>query len=235
MDNETDRPHSAAGPSGTARAPRRTRRVRAAILTTALLTAGAALTACGGGGGSSSTDGGQKSDSGIASLATPSSDGGKPGAPSSARSSTAAVDAKRPQLRLDSSKEEINRFWDTYWACLQAHGVPMNTKRVDHPGGQAPPLDDQKVTDEYKAQYHACLNKMPLQPVEERPETNPHYADDFRAYVKCLRSKGFEVHEVFASDGSPDGWTGDDGGGGLPNEKADNDCRMEAFGGKGKN
>ncbi|CAM5355087.1 MULTISPECIES: hypothetical protein [Streptomyces] len=233
MDNKTDRPHAAAGIPGTARAPRRTRRVRTALLTTALLTAGVALTACGGGGGDgTSTDSRQKSDSGIASLATPSSNGGKSGAPSSAQS---AIDAKRPLLRLDSSKEEINRLWDTYWACLQAHGVPMNTKRVDHPGGQAPPVDDQKVTDQYKAQYHACLDKMPLQPVEERPETNPHYADDFRDYVKCLRAKGFKVHEVFQSDGSPDGWTGDDDGGSFPNEKADNDCRLEAFGGKGKN
>ncbi|MFG2358788.1 hypothetical protein [Streptomyces sp. NPDC048521] len=239
MNNETNRPHPAAGTPGTARAPRRTRRVRAALLTTALLTAGVALTACGGGDGGG-TDSGQKaSDSGIASLATPSSGGGKSGATSSAQSSTAAIEAKRPQLRLDSSQEEINGLWNAYWACLQAHGVPMNTARVDRPGRQAPPVDDPKVADQYKAQYHACLYKMPLQPVEERPETNPHYADDYRAYIGCLKSKGMKVHEVFASDGSPDGWTYDKDvpkdGGSLPTEKIDHDCRLEAFGGKGKN
>ncbi|MGW2779484.1 hypothetical protein ACWC4C_44620 [Streptomyces olivaceoviridis] len=233
MDNQTDRPHPAAGTPGTTRAPRRTRRVRAAVLATALLTAGAALTACGGAGGTGS---GQKaSDSGIASLATPSA----PGATSSAQSSTAAIEAKRPQLRLDSSQEESDRLWDAYWACLQAHGVPMNDARVDRPGEQAPPVDDPKVADQYKAQYHACLSRMPLQPVEERPETNPHYADDHRAYVGCLKSKGMKVHEVFGDDGSPDGWTYDKDvpkdGGGLPTEKIDHDCRLEAFGGKGEN
>ncbi|MET9013308.1 hypothetical protein ABZX74_20655 [Streptomyces olivaceoviridis] len=233
MDNQTDRPHPAAGTPGTTRAPRRTRRVRAAVLATALLTAGAALTACGGAGG---TDGGRKaSDSGIASLATPSARG----ATSSAQSSTAAIEAKRPQLRLDSSQEESDRLWDAYWACLQAHGVPMNNARVDRPGKQAPPVDDPKVADQYKAQYHACLSRMPLQPVEERPETNPHYADDHRAYVGCLKSKGMKVHEVFGDDGSPDGWTYDKDvpkdGGGLPSEKIDHDCRLEAFGGKGEN
>ncbi|MEW2290111.1 hypothetical protein [Streptomyces sp. NPDC047841] len=235
MRNETGRPHPAAGAPGGARAPRRTHRVPAVVLTAALLTAGAALTACGGGGGGGSDGGRKAADSGIASLATPSAGGGTPGAASSARSSAAAIDARRPQLRLDSTQEETNRLWDAYWACLQAHGVPMNNARVDHPGKQAPPVDDPKVADRYKAQYHACLYKMPLQPVEERPETNPHYADDYRAYVTCLRRNGFKVHEVFTSDGSPDGWTGDDGGGSLPTGKADDDCRVEAFGGKGKN
>src|SRR5690606_36368960 len=133
--------------------------------------------------------GGQESsDSNVASLATPSAGGG---ATPSAASSDAAVEAKRPLLRLDSTEEESQRLWEVYWACLQTQGVPMNTKRVEHPGDQPPP--DQNVADQYKKQYAACLYKMPLQPVEERPETNPHYADDYRAYVKCLNAHGLKV------------------------------------------
>ncbi|GGM23657.1 hypothetical protein GCM10010129_80090 [Streptomyces fumigatiscleroticus] len=242
MDNETDRPRPAAGASGTARVPRATRRTRTAVLSTVLLAAGLALTACGGGSGGSGNDSGQKaSDSGVASLTTPSSGGGKAGAAPAAfaRSSSSAAEAKRPQLRLDSSQEEIDQLWDAYWACLQTHGVPMNTMRVDRPGEQAPPVDDPKVADRYKAQYHACLYKLPLQPVEERPETNPHYADDYRAYVGCLKATGLKIHEVFDSDGSPAGWSYDEDfpkdSVDLPTDKVDNDCRLEAFGGKGKN
>ncbi|WP_253209539.1 hypothetical protein [Streptomyces niphimycinicus] len=168
-------------------------------------------------------------------MPTPLSGGGRTKGTSAAQSSDAAIEAKRPQERLDSPQGEIDQLWNVYWACLQAHGVPMNTRRVEHPGDQAPPVQDQKVTDQYKAQYHACLYKMPLQPVEERPETNPHYADDHRAYVKCLSSKGYKVHQIFKSDGSPDGWTFDDNNdGGIPTDKADRDCRLEAFGGKDK-
>ncbi|MEV7077924.1 hypothetical protein AB0N88_05165 [Streptomyces sp. NPDC093516] len=179
--------------------------MRTAVLTAALLSAGLALTACGG--EQSGTGGGKAADTDVASLATPSAGGGTTAAP---RSSDAA-DAKRPLLRLDSSEEEVNQLWNTYWACLQARGVPMNEQRVAKPGGQAPPVDDPEIADQYKKQYRACLHKMPLQPVEERPETNPHYADDHRAHVACLRSKGLKVHETFASDGTPDGWTYDDG------------------------
>lgn len=234
MDHDTDRPYPAAG---TTRAPLRARRIRNAVLAAALLATGVALTACGGGGGDS--DGAKKaSDGGVASLETPAANGEKTGAPS-AQSSAAAVEAKRPQLRLDSSKEEIDRLWDAYHACLQAHGVPMNTERARLAGAkQAWPVDDPKITAQYKAEYDACLYKMPLQPVEERPETNPHYADDYRDWVKCLRAKGAKVHETFDSDGMPSGATYDDAskGVGTPlTEKLENDCRLEAFGGKGKN
>ncbi|MFJ6074008.1 hypothetical protein ACIQFU_24745 [Streptomyces sp. NPDC093065] len=231
MDHETDRPHTAAGARRSAR-PRST-----GLLSAVLLAAGLVLTACAGGDGDGDDGSGRtSSDGGVASLVTPSPGGGSRGADPSARSSAAADEARRPVLRLDSSQEEIDRLWDGYWACLQARGVPMNTGRVEHPGEQAPPAQD--VADQYKKQYEACRYKMPLQPVEERPETNPHYADDYRAYVKCLNSKGLKVHEVFKPDGSPDGWTYDDdftGAGDSPAfRKTDNDCRLEAFGGKGK-
>ncbi|MGK3944662.1 hypothetical protein ABK046_40350 [Streptomyces caeruleatus] len=221
-------------------APRAGRLARATVLGAALLTAGLALTSC-----TSGTDTGKESSNGqVASLESSSPDaagevGSKIASPrSSSAAADAAAEAKRPVLRLDSSTEEVNRLWNSYWACLQAHGVPMNQERVEKAGDQAPPVQDQKVEDQYKAQYRACLYKMPLQPVEERPETNPHYADDYRHYVGCLRDKGVKVHEVFAADGSPDGWTYDDDyptdGSGPYTDKLDNDCRLEAFGGHDK-
>ncbi|MFE7752322.1 hypothetical protein [Streptomyces sp. NPDC057428] len=229
MDNDTDRPHSAAG-------VHRSRLRGGGLLGAVLMAAGLALTACGGGGSDSGTK--SSSDGDIASIVTPSPGGRGAGATPSAQSSVAAAEARRPVLRLDSSQEETDRLWDGYWACLQARGVPMNDERVSRPDKQAPPVDDAKVTAQFRKQYAACLYKMPLQPVEERPETNPHYADDHRAYVACLKAKGLKVHEVFKPDGSPDGWTYDEdstgGGDSAASPKTDNDCRLEAFGGKGK-
>ncbi|MEV5989117.1 hypothetical protein AB0L85_29705 [Streptomyces sp. NPDC052051] len=235
MNNETDRSRPDTSALAAARAPRSRLGIRTAALSAALLTVGFALTACGGG----DTDSGQRgSDSDVASLPTSSSSGGKAGDTPSTQSSDAAVEAKRPQERLDSSQKEIDQLWDTYWACLQSHGVPMNTARVAQSGGQAPPFQDQKTTDKYKAQYQACRYKMPLQPVEVRPETNPHYADDHRAYVGCIKAKGLKIHETFDSAGTANGWTFDDD---FPSgtseqliEKADHDCLLEVFGGKGK-
>lgn len=139
---------------------------------------------------------------------------------------------KRPQLRLDSSDEETDRFWDAYWACLQAHGYPMNTERVaGHGAQQAPPL--QNVTGHEDAEK-ACQVKQPRVPIELDSERNPHYADDYRAYVKCLRDHHVMVHAVY-DDGEIDGWTFDDVTQTMPEEqrtKIDKSCRQEAFGGK---
>ncbi|MBL1100203.1 hypothetical protein [Streptomyces coffeae] len=150
-----------------------------------------------------------------------------------------AVDAKRPQLRLDTSPEESQRLGDAYNACLQAHGVPMNTKRAALAGAkQAAPLQREADTPKYRGAYKACLVKLPLRPPETRPETNPDYADDYRAYVKCLQHKGMKIHLVPDTSVSPDGlgWTFDeDTTGTLPESKidqADRACSLEAFGDK---
>ncbi|MCD0484836.1 hypothetical protein LO771_21180 [Streptacidiphilus sp. ASG 303] len=194
-----------------------------------VLAAGMTLAACGSGGGG---DAGRGVDTLVSGSAAPdkgtASQGAAPGP---------AVDARRPQERLDSTDEEKNKLDDAYWACLQAHGVPMMYRRVTS-GQQAPPTQDKAEIAKHRAGFDACRDKQPLPPPELEPQTNPHYADDFHAYVKCLRHRGVKVHIVPDTSANPDGlsWTFDSGNDpGIPEserDKADRACTLEAFGGK---
>lgn len=206
---------------------------RAAALCAAVLIAGAALTACGSPDGTGPEKGTAK---GVDTLVTDTPSAKDRPSP---KSSAAAVDDKRPQLRLDTSDEERDRLGDAYNACLQAHGVPMNTERAQAAGKkQAPPLQSPEIGRKYKAAFDACLVKLPRQPPETQPDTNPRYADDYRDYVKCLQKRGMKIHMVPDTSVYPDGlgWTFDGNTAGIPaskEPKAERDCTMEAFGGKG--
>ncbi|TDV57291.1 hypothetical protein [Actinophytocola oryzae] len=146
-----------------------------------------------------------------------------------------AGDAGRPQLRLDSSDEEVNLAWQGYYLCLEAHGHKMLDGRTDEHAG---PAGNTKVTspdmeDDSPQSVRArkeCANKLPLQPPELEPETNPHYLDDYHEYMTCLTDGGLKVHpiEPFGT-----GWTYDDGvTQTLPEDqqrKLEHDCQVEAF------
>ncbi|MFF2523497.1 hypothetical protein [Streptomyces liangshanensis] len=161
---------------------------------------------------------------------------GSPGAKSTdspdAAASAAAVDAKRPQLRLDTSLKEQQQLTDAYNACLQAHGVPMNTKRAAAAGTkQAPPLQDPNNPDKYRPAYDACLVKLPLLPPEISPD-NPKYDDMMRAEVKCLNTAGDKVKLTFGDDGHVSGWTYLDSDPGLSisaREAIEDKCHKQAF------
>ena len=83
-----------------------------------------------------------------------------------------------------------------------------------------------------KAAQKTCAGKLPLQPPELRRDSNPHYDDDYRAYIKCLNSRGLKV--VALPDNS--GWTFDGQSTMSDTEqtKVDKNCTMEAFGGKNR-
>lgn len=203
------------------------------VLAVGLAVAGLSLTAaCGSG---DDTEAG--SDKGVDTLASGSPTDKGPASKDGAHDS--AVDAKRPQLRLDTSEEEEQRLRDAYNACLQSHGVPMNTKRADIAGAkQAAPQQGRADAAKYRPAYDACLVKLPLQPPETRPESNPDYADDYRAYVKCLQEKGMKIHLVADTSVSADGlgWAYDkDTTGTLSDSattEAEQTCSLEAFGDK---
>ncbi|MFD4788837.1 hypothetical protein ACFWN1_17620 [Streptomyces sp. NPDC058459] len=207
----------------------RTRTIAAALGAVAVL----ALTACGGSGEGVRSEGRDAVDTlassspgaGTATPATPAGNG-----------SPGSKDAERPQLRLDTSEQEQDRLWDAYWACLQSHGVPMNTKRVAGSGRQAPPLDQDSVKPRYRPAYDTCQIKMPLQPPEYDEDKNPHFADDIRAAVKCMRHRGMKVHVPSGSDMEGLWWAYDEDQTGAPAEepaqRAEKECRLEAFGGK---
>jgi hypothetical protein len=164
----------------------------------------------------------------VASVHTGSTDG------STSASATAATDG-RPRLRLDSSQEEVDQAWQNYYLCLQEHGHKMLNGRTDTHAG---PAGDQTVTSpdmeddspESVAAEKACENKLPMQPPELEPESNPHYLDDYQEYMTCLTDGGLKVHpiEPFGT-----GWTYDDGVTQTlapdVQQKLEHDCQVEAF------
>ena len=143
--------------------------------------------------------------------------------------SPAAATAARPQLRLDTSEEEANRFWTAYNACLFKNGVKTNTGRAGAAGdGAGLSLDD---SGEPKAAYTACAGKLPQQPPELDEDKNPKYAQQWNDNVKCLRAHGLMVHVT-----NPGEWTYDSSDGTIPDNQAEIEhaCLLEAFGGQAK-
>lgn len=144
---------------------------RAAVFTSVCAAGLMVLTACGGVGGNDDADKGGGKDE-VASLNSPSAGGG-----SSDASASADPDAGRPQIRLDSTNEEVNRMYDAWQACLKEHGAaPEKYKRKP---------DDPSVL--------ACKSKEPLDPPELDPAKNPDYADDVREMVKCMKGHGIKA------------------------------------------
>ncbi|MBK3574891.1 hypothetical protein JHN63_13910 [Streptomyces sp. MBT65] len=158
------------------------RSARAALFTAIGATGLVVLTACGGGGSGSGSDRSSAGDSDVASIASPSKAVGTP-------TRTTDPDAGRPVIRLDSSTEETNRMWDSWYACLRAKGGPLKG---------AP------STSAEKAGAKACASKQPITPPELDPAKNPDYSDDLRVMVKCLNAHGVRATMVGGSDYSFD-------------------------------
>lgn len=158
-----------------------------------------------------------------------------PGAGTSSAEAPPADEAGRPQLRLDSSDEEVRAAWQGYHVCLRDHGHKMLTGRVDEhagpaggPGVVSPDMNDDSP--QSLAAQEACANKLPLQPPELDQDKNPNYLDDYHEYMTCLTDGGLKVHpiEPFGT-----GWTYDDGVTQTLTEQAqqklEKDCELEAF------
>jgi hypothetical protein len=151
---------------------------RGALLGAALF--GVGLTA-GCGGGEPADSGGAKSDqvasiSGAATPAAAQSGGGQEGV----------------MLRVDMTEADRQAVWRTYYACLETNGVRMMQKQK---AGEKIPAQEER---EAPAGYRACTAKKPyLDPLVDKTK-NPQYADQFRAWLRCMNSRGIEV------SGSPD-------------------------------
>ncbi|MFB7288312.1 hypothetical protein [Actinacidiphila glaucinigra] len=191
------------------------------------------LTGCGGSAGgtgvasgkqSGAQSGQQSGEQDVASVAT-----GTPSAAPRSSSGTPAADSEqgRPQLRLDSSDAERDRYWNAYATCLKDHGHKMLLERGPYS------IDQNDNSPTAKAAQKTCAGKLPLQPPELDRDRNPHYDDDYRAYIKCLNSHGLKV--VALADNS--GWTYASSEQALSEDeqtKVDKNCTMEAFGGKNR-
>jgi len=175
------------------------------------------LTACGSGSGGGVKD---KGTGQVASLQSPSADGGKN---TSSLSSENGV-----QLRLDMTDDEKTDVMESWQLCLVHQGLPSYTKQ----DGKRKLVLTQAPRSKYPKEYKACESKQPIQPPEMDPQKNPHYMDDYRTWIKCMNDKGFAVEAL--PDG--DGWTFASHPGRVdPNSAKANqiefDCKLEAFGG----
>jgi hypothetical protein len=142
--------------------------------------------------------------------------------------------SERPQLRMDSSEEDVNAAWHNYDVCLKDHGHKMLTGRGDeHAGpagapGESPDMED--TSPPSVAAKKACVNRLPLQPPELDQSRNPHYLDQYHAYMTCLTSHGVMVH---ATDPFGSGWTYDDGVtqklDSDQQQQVDHDCQLASF------
>jgi hypothetical protein len=208
----------------TAHDPRtRTSRLRGSGLAAALVAGSFALAACG---TAAAQDSGHQNPApvGASSKASSASAAGTQSKAAPAGKTRKAADAGRPQLRLDSTEEEVQRYRKAYADCLKEHGSG------EWAGEKPTPAEESA----YEAARRACADKVPLLPPEMDPKKNPHYADAVRREVKCLKGHGLKVHLVPAQGSDPNSisWTydslpGDD----VDIEKIQNECRVKAYGG----
>jgi hypothetical protein len=192
--------------------PARNRRSRTVELAAVCAVAISVLSGCGGG----SADGG-KPGADVASISGPS-------ASAESAKPSAASDSGRPQLRLDSSKEEERRLNNAWASCLKDHGVKTYTKNTPDGDWTFPDMDVSDIP----ASAKVCASKQPLQPAETDPKRNPHYADDFHDWIKCMNSKGLKV--VALPDN--EGWNYASNTLPSNSDEIENDCRLKAFGAK---
>jgi len=194
--------------------PPRNRRSRTVESAAVVAVAISVLSGCGGGSGGAGKPGDD-----VASLSDPRASA------ESAKSSAASDSVSgRPQLRLDSTPDEERRLTNAWASCLKDHGVKTYTK--SGPGGDwtFPDTD----ASPYPASAKVCASKQPRQPAETDPTRNPHYADDFRDWIKCMNSRGLKVVALpdnsgwnYASEKNP------------PNaDEIENDCELKAFSAK---
>lgn len=147
--------------------------------------------------------------------------------------------AVRPQLRLDTTDAERWRMNQIWWSCLKDAGAPVMVMPVKSSQGRNIPgyepgdvipsstgyLDtDPKFTEPRKK----CIGKEPLEPAELDPKRNPHYADDYKNEIDCMRQAGLTVTTSKDPDGT-DEFVVSSGTDGDDRDKLINDCRMKAF------
>jgi hypothetical protein len=186
-----------------------------------VLTALVPLPGCAG-----SADAGGQDD--VASIA------GRPGA--TATPSASSQNSGRPQFRLDTTKEEQWRIKQVWYHCLKDAGGKtdvLGAKTKGKPG--AKPTDIMPVFKHsmesdptFAEPMRACIGKQPLFPPELSPETNPHYADDFRDEVDCIRKAGLDVRPFKDEFGDELQYPANPPAG-LDPEKITNECELKAF------
>ena len=144
-----------------------------------------------------------------------------------AGSSQASIDARRPQLRVDTTEAEHARLSNIWVDCLHDRGVPIYQKgagKITWRFPQSKPEDNPKA-------WAACADKQPRIPASEDSSRNPHYAEDWHNYVKCLNRNSKVIKVV---EGGPGDWTYANDDGSQADLEAfdvvDHNCELQVFG-----
>jgi hypothetical protein len=138
-------------------------------------------------------------------------------APSAGASPAPAAGQGRPQQRLDSTDEEINQLRQVWYRCMKDHGgkftVITKEDAARYPdkgikdyeiGSLVPEGEQYKDGPGWTEPRRACASKEPLAPPELDPATNPEYADDWKAFIDCLRAGGLKVTPIKTAEGKDD-------------------------------
>ncbi|MEU4562211.1 hypothetical protein AB0F72_27825 [Actinoplanes sp. NPDC023936] len=87
-------------------------------------------------------------------------------------------------LRIDMTEDEIQQAHQAYTACLKANGVAVGPKGLDR---------EPTAQDKASAPFQACQDKEPyLDPLMDKTK-NPRYADQTRAWMKCMNERDIPV------------------------------------------
>jgi len=136
--------------------------------------------------------------------------------------SSAAPAAAGPQVRPDTTEEEIAEWVQTWMRCLRDHGA---TVRVMPAGGKGPAGSLYMDGDPPAAAAAACVSKKPVRAPELDPAQNPDYKQQWHEQVKCMQDRGMPIIET------DDGWTFNSENAKVPaNEKQiEFECQVQAF------
>jgi hypothetical protein len=134
--------------------------------------------------------------------------------------SSASPAVAGPQIRLDSTREEINVLSQTYMRCLGDHGAKVYSAPAKGGPGTLGMDGDPPA-----AAVAACASKKPIFPPELDPAQNPDYKQQWHEQVKCMQSKGMPIIET------DDGWTFNSDHAKVPanEEQIEIECQVQAF------
>jgi hypothetical protein len=151
--------------------------------------------------GCSATSGGKQANTqgdGVASVA----DAGRPSATPKASEATSSRSGKTPQMRLDTTDTEQIHMWQPYLHCLKNHDVPVSRMGATMKSASGSAVSNPEPNllwylsadlSRYPGANKACDELRPLPAPELDPKQNPHFMDDFRAQMDCMKQHGLQV------------------------------------------
>ena len=186
------------------------------------------LSGCGGSSGSDATAPKVASVPQASAGATPGAKGSDSG-----KDTTPSGSVVDPQLRLDSTKADIDRAYKAYYACWEKKGVP----KTSISGQEATVLLTYKLhTKKYQAAVDACADAEPRTPPELDPAKNPKYWDQLREQLRCVKAQGLPMTIMQGNPGLFVGGKGEqrdfDKVNSPRGQKIFHECEKKAFAGK---